>query len=315
MEHAGELISVIVPVYNVQAYLAECVESILVQTYQDLEIILVDDGSTDGSGALCDGLALGDPRVRVIHKENGGLSDARNAGLELATGQWLSFVDGDDLLAPETLERLHSAAVGFGCPMAVCNILRLYEDGKTECFYRPAEAVRILDGNERFETLKQPSVCNKLFCKELFDGVRFPMGKYYEDTFVYHIPAYRAGRIALTGHDGYLYRSRRDSILGGGIYTNRYFDYVQAIYERMYYLTDRIIPEYMDEVCLSLYAAVANAEKHIQKTRENRDSFRRIRGWYREAYGKLMARRSVCLKQKIRLVLLRHVPKLHGLLY
>ena len=197
-----ECISVIVPVYNVERYLEKCIESICCQTFKDLEIILVDDGATDRSGAICDEWSRRDPRIRVIHKENGGLSDARNAGIEIASGTWYMFVDSDDTITPDTIERLYKAATQHQCEMAVCNIVRIYDDGVTEPFYNPISELTVLDGNQRFETLKQPSACNKLFRAELFRDVRFPKGKFYEDTFVYHILAHRANRIVLTGHDG-----------------------------------------------------------------------------------------------------------------
>ncbi len=315
MEKTQELISVIVPVYNVQEYLNTCVESLLAQNYSNLEIILVDDGSTDDSGKLCDVLASMDDRIRVIHKENGGLSDARNAGLAVASGQWVAFLDSDDYITPDTLERLHSAAGAYGAPMAVCNILRLYEDGETEGFYRPAEAPQVLEGNERFETLKQPSVCNKLFRRELFADVQFPRGKYYEDTFVYHILAHRAGKIALTGHDGYLYRSRRDSILGGARFTDRYFDLIEAVYARMTYLTKKRVSYYGEEACMSLYAVTSDALKHIPQTKKNRDSFACMWEWYGEACRRVRFSPHVSIRQKIRMWLLRWMPRLHNRIF
>ena len=208
------LISVVVPVYNVEHYLKKCVDSICHQTYRNLEIILVDDGSTDCSGSLCDEFATSDSRIRVIHKSNGGLSDARNAGMELASGEWWMFVDSDDYIAPDTAETLLLAAVENHCEIAVCNMMRIYEDGKQEPFYCPVTEPTIWAGEQRFETLRQPSVCNKLFRADLFKELRFPKRKFYEDTFVYHVLAHRASRIALTGLSGYYYLSRRESILG-----------------------------------------------------------------------------------------------------
>lgn len=310
-----KLISVIVPVYNVEHYLEKCIKSICEQTCGNLEIILSDDGSTDHSGAICDEWAQKDARIRVIHKENGGLSDARNAGIEAAAGNWLMFVDSDDFIMPDTIERLYLAATAHNCEIAVCNIVRIYDDGATEPFYAPVGELTIWDGQQRFETLKQPSVCNKLFRAELFRDVRFPKGKYYEDTFVYHILAHRAGRIALTGYDGYYYLSRRESILGRPRYTDRYFDFIEAVYTRMKYLLEHGIAYYGEEACLSLYGAVANAEKHLTKTQRNAARFEQMHRWYGEAYAHLMKRPDTGAKQKLRLVLLRHFPALHGKIY
>ena len=310
-----ELISVIVPIYNVERYLEKCIDSIIAQSCQDLEIILCDDGSTDGCGAICDRYAAQDDRIRVIHKPNGGLSDARNAGIEIARGSWYVFIDSDDFITPDTVERMHTAAVSTDSQIAVCNMIRIYDDGGTEPFYRPAQEQTLLDGEIRFETLKQPSACNKLFRAELFRDVRFPKGKFYEDTFVYHILAHRANRIALTGHDGYYYLSRRESILGHPRYTDRYFDFIEAVHTRMAYLLEHDVSHYGEEACLSLYAAVANGEKYLIKTRNNASNVEQMRRCYRAAYEHLMKHPDTNMKQKLRLALLRYCPVLHGWIY
>lgn len=308
-------ISVIVPVYNVERYLEKCIASICSQTFADLEIILVDDGATDRSGAICDEWARKDSRIRVIHKENGGLSDARNAGIEIASGEWFMFVDSDDAITPDTLAQMHQAAVEHDCKIAVCNIVRIYDDGGTEPFYNPVNELTVWDGQQRFETLKQPSACNKLFRADLFREVRFPKGKFYEDTFIYHILAHRAKKIVLTGHDGYYYLSRRESILGQPRYTDRYFDFIEAVYTRMTYLLAHQVPHYGEEACLSLYGAVSNGEKYIPRTNENALKFKQLRNWYKSAYRHLMRHPDTGVKQKLRLILLRYCPALHSRIY
>lgn len=310
-----ERISVIVPVYNVEHYLENCIKSICGQTYRQLEIFLVDDGSTDHSGGICDQWAQKDSRIRVIHKMNGGLSDARNAGIEVASGSYYMFVDSDDFIAPDTVEKLYLAATEHDCEIAVCNIVRTFDDGTTEPFYHPVDKLTVWTGQKRFETLKQPSACNKLFRAELFKGVRFPKGKFYEDTFVYHVLAYKARQIVLTGHDGYYYLSRRDSILGQPKYTDRYFDFIEAVYTRMSYLLEHNVPHYGEEACLSLYTAVANGEKYIQKTEQNAAKFRQMRSWYQIAYQQLMKSPQTGIKQKFRLILLRYFPRIHNRLF
>lgn len=309
------LISVIVPVYNVEWYLRKCIVSICEQTYRHLEIILVDDGSTDRSGELCDEYARTDNRIRVIHKSNGGLSDARNAGIEVASGHWYMFVDSDDTITSDTLQRLYEAATENDCQIAVCNMVRIYDDGETVPFYNPVNTVTVLDDLRRFETLKQPSACNKLFLASLFEGVRFPKGKLYEDTFVYHVLAERASRIVLTGHDGYYYLSRRESILGQPTYTDRYFDFIEAVHTRMVYLLEHQVPYYGQEACLSLYIAVSNAERYIVKTPQNAAKIEQMHCWFQVAYDHLMKDSGTSLKQKLRLFLLRYAPALHSKLY
>lgn len=310
-----KLISVIVPVYNVERYLDKCIDSICSQTYRNLEIILCDDGSTDTSGSICDAWAEKDGRIHVIHKENGGLSDARNAGIDIASGSWLMFVDSDDFITPDTIERMYLSAWEKDCEIAVCNIVRIYDDGTTEPFYAPSHALSVLDGLQRFETLKQPSACNKLFRADLFRDVRFPKGKYYEDTFVYHVLAHRAGKIVLTGHDGYYYLSRRESILGQPTYTDRYFDMLEAVHHRVSYLLENQVPYYGEEACLSMYVLMANAEKHLKKTSDNAAKWEQAKSWYHQAYCHLMCRKDTGAKQKLRLALLRYLPGMHSVLF
>ena len=309
------LISIIVPVYNVEHYLKKCVDSICCQTYKNLEIILVDDGSTDCSGSLCDEFLASDSRIKVIHKANGGLSDARNAGMEVASGEWWMFVDSDDYLTSDTAETLLHMAVEKHCEIAVCNMIRIYEDGEQEPFYCPVTEPTIWGDEQRFETLKQPSVCNKLFRSNLFNGVSFPKGKFYEDTFVYHILAYRASRIAMTGLSGYYYLSRRESILGQPQFTDRYFDFVEAVHERAMFLLNHGVSRYGEDACLSLYAAVVNSTKNIRKTPQNAERFQIMWEWYELAYRKLISSPDISIKQKLRLFLLKYMPRIHNELY
>ena len=274
----------------------------------------MDDGATDLSGEICDSWAQKDSRIQVMHKENGGLSDARNAGMRIARGTWFAFIDSDDFITSDTIARLYDAAKANDCDIAVCNMIRIFDDGETQPFYRPAETLTVWKGEARYETLRQPSVCNKLFRRELFDGVQFPKGKYYEDTFVYHILAHRADGIALTGHNGYFYLSRRDSILGQPKYTDRYFDMIEAVYERVTYLTEHEV-SCVKDACLSLYAVVSNGEKHLKRTKENAQKFAQMRKWYHCAYAYLMPRPDVNGKQKLRLALLKYIPWLHSRIY
>lgn len=233
-----DLISVIVPVYNVKNYLKKCVDSILSQTYSVLQVILVDDGSTDGSGELCDLLAKCDKRIQVVHKSNGGLSDARNAGIEIAEGKYFSFIDSDDYIEPDMVESLYKLAKSTDCQITISNMKRFFSDGGIETFYEPVNQISVYEADERFETLKQPSVCNKLFLAELFNDIQFPKGKFYEDTFVYHELLYRAERVGLTGKVGYWYLSRKESITGKERYTIRYFDFLEAVSKRMHFLNE-----------------------------------------------------------------------------
>lgn len=212
-----ETISVIVPVYNVEKYLSRCVDSILNQTYSDLEVILVDDGSKDASGSICDAYAAKDSRIRVIHKENGGLSSARNAGIDAATGAYLAFVDSDDWIEPETyswlLEQLHRHKVKMVCAG------RYDVDGDTgeKTIGLCPEREEVISGEEmagRIFTWDHcdTSACDKLFLRSLFENDRFPLGVVCEDLPVIYKIALEAGQVALCPKPIYNYFHRSGSI-------------------------------------------------------------------------------------------------------
>lgn len=185
-EDEQDLISIIVPVYNVEKYLDRCMESILQQTYRKLEIILVDDGSTDTSSAMCEAYAKKDSRVRVIHKPNGGLSDARNAGLSIATGSYIGYVDSDDWIEPDMYERMYRACIEQDAQIAVCRYFCEYQDrtmaggdGSVVLLSREELLKIYISGHESYVIYN--SVWSKLFERKLVEGMVFPKGRNSED--------------------------------------------------------------------------------------------------------------------------------------
>ncbi len=231
MDREG-LISVIVPVYNVEAYLARCVDSILAQTYANLEIILVDDGATDTSGAICDAFAVRDSRVRVIHKANGGLSSARNAGLEAASGAYLGFVDSDDWIEPEMYETMLALMGTYNAQIACAG--RYDVDGGTgektvglcpeaeECLSGEALAGKIFlwDGCDS-------SACDKLYRRELFASFRYPEGKVCEDVPTTYRIVLHAERSVLCPRPFYNYYHRPGSISTQTVISEKTFHFSQ----------------------------------------------------------------------------------------
>ena len=210
-------ISVIVPVYNVEEYLPRCLDSILAQTYENLEIILVDDGAKDRSGAICDEYAAKDARVKVIHKENGGLSSARNAGLDMAKGTYIAFVDSDDWIEPEMYEHMLSLMDKYSAKLVCAGRYDVSEKTgektvglcpKTEEAVTAEELVgRIFlwDGCDS-------SACDKLYHHSLLGGFRYPEGKVCEDVPVTYQIVLKAGRAVLCDRPFYNYYHRSGSI-------------------------------------------------------------------------------------------------------
>ncbi len=209
-------ISVIVTVYNVEKYIRQCLESVINQTYRDLEIIIVDDGSTDGSKEICRKYAEKDKRARVISQENSGLSSARNTGIANATGDYIGFVDGDDFIAENMYELLIKSCIDYGSNLSVCNMVT-FTDG-----FRPAGRNRAIKADYSTDDRKQnfryllnisQSVCNKLFHKSLFSHIRFPVGVLSEDGYVVYDLVYKAKAVSYISLNGYFYRMQRpDSI-------------------------------------------------------------------------------------------------------
>ena len=227
-----KLISVIVPVYNVKPYLEKCFASIAGQNWRNLEIILVDDGSTDGSGDLCEKLAGQDSRVRVIHKKNGGLGSARNAGIDAAKGEILSFVDSDDWIEPGMYDAMTEIMHRENAQIIACGIKRVSETGEVSYYqdnleeravYTREEALIELPKNERLSN----SVCNKLFRRETIKGLHINEHIFYEDNPFTPQCFARAERVAYTAEPFYCYFERSGSISRKS-FSVREFDRVTA---------------------------------------------------------------------------------------
>jgi len=231
-EHAPA-ISVIVPAYNVERYLRECLDSLLAQTFRDFEVVLVDDGSTDGSPAIIAAYARQHPdRIRPFSKPNGGLGDARNFGIERARGAYLAFVDADDAIAPTMLGSLHALAVAQGADLVICGIQQFTDaDGPSPYLPEPDMSVfgHSLAEEPRLLFRVDASACDKLYSRGLFErsGIRFPVGIAFEDVpTTYRLLAF-ANRVEKVDEPLYLYRRQRvDSI--SSAYGGRYLDLVEV---------------------------------------------------------------------------------------
>lgn len=285
----SETISVIIPVYRVEQYLDQCIASVTKQTYQQLEILLVDDGSPDQCGMMCDRWAKMDHRIKVIHKENGGLSEARNAGLDAANGAYISFVDSDDCIAPTMMEQLLAALKQESADIAECNYsifrneLPAEDDAnyKMTTGYDMAEAMSLLL-DER--TFKYP-VWNKLYRKEIFHSLRFETGKLHEDVFLTYQAFGLCKRLVKIETSLYYYRQRSGSIMESK-FSVRNLDSLEARKKQFFYLKKNL-PELSGKAQSQL---LGNCLYLGQKALRNPDSavtedvIKRIRILFDEAY-------------------------------
>lgn len=235
-------ISVIVPIYKVEEYLDACITSIVNQTYKNLEIILVDDGSPDLCGEMCDAWAKADERIKVIHKENGGLSDARNAGMKAAGGELIGFVDSDDVIHPRMYERLAAMMEETGSDISCCTVTRNLEAciAGVDSHTASCPEIEVFDGIQALESLLSldrisVTVWNKLYTREVIEDLYFPKGKYHEDEFWTYLVLSRAKKAAHTEQGYYGYRIRENSITNQK-YTSRHLDHLDARAERLEYM-------------------------------------------------------------------------------
>lgn len=237
-----DLISVIIPVYKVEKYLEKCIESIIKQTYTNLQIILVDDGSPDNCGKICDEYAKKDSRIEVIHKINGGLSDARNVGINRANGRYIGFVDSDDYIKEDMYEKLINLIKEYNADVSICNLYDVI-DGK--------EYVRNKDNGiheySRIDILKeilldkniQSYAWNKLYKKELFDEIKYPIGKKYEDIGTTFYLFEKCNKIVVTSEPEYYYLKRSDSLVNN-VTESTVLDYTDIIIQRYLYTQKNI---------------------------------------------------------------------------
>lgn len=246
----ADLVSVIIPVYNVAAYLKECVASVCMQTYSHLEIILIDDGSTDRSGELCDELAREDARIKVYHQENGGLSLARNRGIEKSSGKYLYFVDSDDFLIDKhTLERMVTLAETYEVSLVLGAYVEVYEDRILSFLDKQVLPQQVLSAKQLmkymydFDKFKSNFIVahNKLCSRSLFEGCLFPVGKLHEDEFTTYKLYLKAGQALWLNEETYGYRIRNQSIINGKYSLSR-LDVIEAFEERVQVLQEAHLP-------------------------------------------------------------------------
>lgn len=275
MEQESTLISIIVPVYNVESYLMRCIESIINQTYRNLEIILVDDGSTDRGGKICDAYSEKDTRIKVLHKNNGGLSSARNSGLRIAKGNYIGFVDGDDYVAQDMyfeLVRFMQDDIDITCCGSIC----VSPKERTKAFsLRRAVKFSSEEAIEEVLLLRHMSwsSCTKLFRRNLFENMEFPLGRISEDVPIVYKLLKKARNIYHIGSAKYFYCYRPNSLSNESFYFRK-IDYLLFIRD-IYVDVTKNYPQLIDQAEAGYLQAALYIVGNIRRS-EERNKYRYI---------------------------------------
>lgn len=312
-----KLISVIVPIYNVKKYINRCVKSIINQTYTNLEIILVDDGSVDGGSLICDKWQKEDLRIKIVHKTNGGLSDARNVGMSIATGDYFAFIDGDDEIDYQMLEKLYNAITDTGADLSMCRMEKIennrryptreYPIDKTQLELTGMEAIRLLL-HEKVDC----SACLKLYKKELFQEIKFPYGKTNEDFAVMYKLFHQCRKITYISDILYYYYYRENSITTSE-FSEKQFDKYDNCLEMMNYVK-KYLPVLLSDAYFYLYQQTLYLIKTL--------CVRKLREEYKERYIQMnnTLKRGTCyiamskdwgIKQKLMILCIVWTPRLY----
>lgn len=270
-------VSIIIPVYNSEQYLTECLDSVVSQTYDNINLTLIDDGSSDASGKICDGFASSDPRIRVIHTENKGVSEARNTGISESNGDYVCFIDSDDRVAPDYIEYLLNLLEENNADISVCQ----REDAR-----RKLKETKTLTDNQScmnafVKTGEIDSVVwGKLYKRHLFDGVFFPAGKRYEDEFTIYKLIAKTNRIVIGSEPKYHYRKNENSFMNRS-FSEKDFEWMAAMEEQKAFIAQNY-PELISSAnARIIYSVNKCAEKMSAAGTYHEDMLKEMQRLYR----------------------------------
>lgn len=305
-----EKVSVIVPVYNVEKYLRQCVDSIIAQTYRNLEIILVDDGSPDNCGAICDEYAEKDSRIQVIHQKNSGLSVARNSGLNISTGEYIAFIDSDDWVADNFIEKLHSYAGPN--TLTVCNLIFWTSETNNHIFMKPRASENI--NRDEFWKRTMGEECtayivawSKLYPSKVFNQLRFPTGLLHEDEAILHNVLDQVEEICVVYEPLYFYRQNEDSIMGQGFSPKRLDGFV-AWAERLKYFRINNLRLHEDALSQKYWERYKDQIIAVDQFEDPAKHRARAVECYKNAFPSLMRAKSIKPSQKLSVLAMRIHP-------
>lgn len=314
-----KLVSIIVPIYKVEKYLKQCLDSIINQTYKNLEIILVDDGSPDNCGNICDEYAKNDIRIKVIHKENGGLSSARNAGLDIATGEYISFIDSDDYVAKDFIEKLYDLCEENDADIAECDFLKFEKNvslgNEIDICIQAFNSIEMQKRLYSPEYVRTVVVWNKLYKRYLYESLRFPFGKINEDEFTTYKAFYNCHKkIVATNEKLYYYRYNSQSIMGSKFNKKR-LDVLEALEERKKFYKDNS-EKVLYEKTVVMYQYVLENFYELSKKNINDDgqTLKLIKKKLRNNIFEFIRIKEVSLKSAIKMIIFTISPSLYNFL-
>ena len=311
-------ISVIVPIYRVEKFLPQCIESVLNQTFTDFELILVDDGSPDRCPEICDETAKRDARVRVIHQANQGLSAARNAGIEAARGAWLSFVDSDDYIAPHFCEKLYQTAQRTNADCVMCSVQIVDESGKLidSALMRVADEVKtgreVLRKIGRDDVTPYLTAWNKLYRRKLFNTLRYPAGRQNEDVFVFAELFCQVQRAVCVAEPLYFYRKRIGSIMNS-VVTLRNLDEMWAYVNCFEHLQQDDEESTLKETEKRVFAKLTGVYYRVTEEDRHSNKMKQAKKAQWNIAMRLMKQGQLDLRSLARTLLFQALPGVYGL--
>lgn len=302
-----DLVSIVIPVYNVEKYLKKCIDSVINQSYKNIEIILVDDGSKDLSGQLCDEYASRDKRIKVIHKENGGLSDARNAGIDIANGKYITFIDSDDYVSLDYVEYLYRLLIDNNADISVCMYDVVAENKISNHIFKNNANIIILNKIESLkhlliEDLYTISACAKLYTKDGIDDIRFPLNRLYEDNGTIYKLFDKTNKVAFGYSSKYVYLKRTGSITTKKM-TERNFDLITLTDEMCLNLSkyEELHDQLIDK---SISSRITLINLMLDNHREHDKRFNQMIEQIVLSYNQISDKKSLSFKKQIAIVLI-----------
>lgn len=315
-------ISIIVPVYNVEKYFKNCIESILSQTFKDFELILVDDGSTDSSGNICDEYAKKDNRIKVIHQGNKGQASARNRGLDISRGKYIGFVDSDDTIHPRMYEILYDLIIKSNSDISFCSYKYTFSTDRKDNININIKEINQISNIQAISNLFDKNIgvklvvpWNKLYNKELFKNIRFETGRLHEDEFMAHRILYNCKKITYVDNELYYYLQREGSTMSQVSY-KRKVDKLLAKSDRMRFCNKVGLTSMSDNICKTYEFEFFNLYKQLlNEDSENAEFLKEIRRDFILNLYILLRQKDIHIKEKISCLIFAISPKVYRICF